>query len=78
MPLSMMKAGGPCTIKKVGGKAEIRRFLENIGFVIGAVVNVVSDAGGNMIVDIKDSRVAIGRDMSKNFFDCRLVKTYRR
>ena len=64
MPLSMMKAGEPETIKKVGGRADTRRFLENLGFVIGAIVTVVSDIDGNMIVNIKDSRVAIGRDMA--------------
>lgn len=64
MPLSMVKTGERGTVKKVGGKAEMRRFLENIGFVTGAVVTVVSDAGGNMIVDIKDSRAAIGREMA--------------
>ena len=57
MPLSMMKAGEPETIKKVGGRADTRRFLENLGFVIGAIVTVVSDIDGNMIVNIKDSRV---------------------
>lgn len=64
MPLSMMKAGEPETIKRVGGRADTRRFLENLGFVIGAIVTVVSDIDGNMIVNIKDSRVAIGRDMA--------------
>ena len=47
-----------------GGKEEIRRFLENLGFVPGAVVTVVSKAGGNVIVNIKESRVAIGKDMA--------------
>ena len=64
MPLSMMKAGEPETIKKVGGRADTRRVLENLGFVIGAIVTVFSDIDGNMIVNIKDSRVAIGRDMA--------------
>lgn len=64
MPLSMMKAGDPGTIKKVGGRADTRRFLENLGFVIGTIVTVVSELDGNMIVNVKDSRVAIGRDMA--------------
>ena len=62
MPLSMMKTGEPGIIKKVGGKEETRRFLENLGFVEGSEVTVVSEIGGNMIVNIKDSRVAIGKD----------------
>lgn len=64
MPLSMVKAGEPGTIKRVGGRADTRRFLEGLGFVIGAIVTVVSDIDGNMIVNIKDSRVAIGKDMA--------------
>ncbi len=68
MPLSMMKAGEPGTIKKVGGREETRRFLENLGFVTGSAVTVVSDIGGNIIVHIKDARVAIGRDMANKIF----------
>ncbi|MBS5957016.1 MULTISPECIES: FeoA family protein [Clostridia] len=64
MPLTMVKAGEPNVIRKVGGKEETRRFLENLGFVTGGVVTVVSEIGGNMIVNVKDSRVAIGRDMA--------------
>ena len=64
MPFSMMKTGEPGIIKKVGGKEETRRFLENLGFVEGSEVTVVSEIGGNMIVNIKDSRVAIGKDMA--------------
>ncbi|MBD5536599.1 MAG: ferrous iron transport protein A [Lachnospiraceae bacterium] len=64
MPLSMIKAGEPSVIRKVGGKEETRRFLENLGFVVGGEVTVVSETVGNMIVNIKDSRVAIGKDMA--------------
>ena len=60
MPLTMLNTGEPSTIKKVGGKEETRRFLENLGFVPGGEVTV----DGNMIVNIKDSRVAIGKDMA--------------
>ncbi|MDD6332088.1 MAG: FeoA family protein [Clostridium sp.] len=64
MPLSMVNKGTPITIMKVGGKEETRRFLENLGFVAGSQVTVVSEIGGNMIVNVKESRVAIGRDMA--------------
>ncbi len=64
MPLSMAKEGEPNTIKRVGGKEETRKFLENLGFVVGATVTVVSEINGNIIVNIKDSRIAIGRDMA--------------
>ena len=64
MPLTMINEGEPTFIKKVGGKEETRRFLENLGFVVGGTVTVVSQMGGNMIVNVKDSRVAIGKDMA--------------
>ena len=64
MPLTMVPTGEPNVIKKIGGKEETRRFLENLGFVTGGMVTVVSQIGGNMIVNVKDSRVAIGKDMA--------------
>ena len=64
MPLTLVKEGEPSVIKKVGGKEETRKFLENLGFITGGVVTVVSEIGGNMIVNVKDSRVAIGKDMA--------------
>ncbi len=64
MPLSMAKEGEPKVIKKVGGKEETRQFLENLGFVTGGMVTVISQMGGNLIVNIKESRVAIGKDMA--------------
>ena len=64
MPLTMMKTGESNTIKKVGGKEETRKFLENLGFVAGGSVTVISDIGGNLIVNVKDARVAIGKDMA--------------
>ena len=62
MPLTMANAGEENIIKKVGGKEDTRRFLENLGFVVGAAVTVISQVEGNIIVNIKDSRVAIGKD----------------
>ena len=64
MPLSMVKPGETNTIKKVGGKEETRKFLENLGFVTGGEVTVVSEIEGNLIVNVKDSRVTIGKDMA--------------
>ena len=64
MPLTMVKAGEANRISRVGGKEETRRFLENLGFVSGGLVTVVSEVGGNLIVNVKDSRVAIGKDMA--------------
>ena len=64
MPLTLMNAGEQCTIKKIGGKEDTKRFLENLGFVVGGTVTVISDTGGNLIVNVKDSRIAIGKDMA--------------
>ena len=64
MPLTLAKEGEPASIKKVGGKEDVRQFLENLGFVTGANVTVISAIGGNLIVNIKDSRIAIGKDMA--------------
>lgn len=64
MPLTMVRPGEENLIKKVGGKTETRRFLETLGFVVGGNVTVVSTNKGNLIVNIKDSRVAISREMA--------------
>ena len=64
MPLSMAPEGKESVIRKIGGKEETRLFLERLGFVVGAIVTVVSEIQGNLIVNVKDSRVAIGKDMS--------------
>lgn len=64
MPLTMAKTGEISVIKKVGGKEETRKFLESLGFVTGGAVTVISEIGGNMIVNVKDSRVAINREMA--------------
>ncbi len=64
MPLSLSKTGENNVIKKIGGKEETRKFLESLGFVTGSVVTVVSEISGNLIVKIKDSRVAINKEMA--------------
>ena len=64
MPLTMVKTGETNIIKKVGGREETRRFLENLGFVTGGSVTVISEIGGNVIVNIKESRVAINKEMA--------------
>ena len=64
MPLTMAKVGEPNTIKRIGGREETKKFQENLGFVTGGVVTVVSEISGNMILNVKDSRVALGKDMA--------------
>lgn len=65
MPLSMVSDGESFLIKKIMGKEEVRRFLENLGFVAGAEVSIVSKNCGNVIVQIKESRVAISKEMAQ-------------
>lgn len=64
LPLTMASQGEPVTIKKIGGKQETKKFLETLGFVVGGTITVVSEINGNMIVNVKDSRVAIGKDIA--------------
>lgn len=64
MPLTMAKTGEINSVKRIGGREETRRFLEGLGFVAGSAVTVVSSIGGNLIVSVKDSRVAISREMA--------------
>jgi ferrous iron transport protein A len=60
----MVNVGEANTIKRLGGRQETKKFLESLGFVVGAIVTVITETGGNMIVNVKDSRVAIGKDMA--------------
>lgn len=64
MPLTLANTGEENIIKKVGGNPDTRKFLENLGFVAGSAVTVVSEIGGNVIVNVKDSRVAVSREMA--------------
>ena len=66
MPLTMAGIGEVNTILKIGGNEETRRFLANLGFVTGTEISVVSAIGGNVIVNVKDARVAGNSDMSKH------------
>lgn len=64
MPLSFANAGETNTIGRIMGKDETKKFLENLGFVVGGKVTIISKIDGNVIVNVKDSRVAIGEDMA--------------
>ena len=65
LPLIVAAIGEENIIKKVGGSAEMKKHLEDLGFVVGGTVTVVNSMGGNLIVNIKDSRVAISREMAQ-------------
>lgn len=64
MPLTLANVGEENIIKKVGGNPETRKFLENLGFIAGGSVIVVSEIGGNVIVNVKESRVAVSKEMA--------------
>jgi ferrous iron transport protein A len=64
MPLTMAKTGEENAIVRVGGKEDVRRFLESLGFVAGSIVSVISEMNGNVIVNVKGSRVAISKEMA--------------
>ena len=64
MPLTLLRPGEYSTIKKIGGKEEVRKFLESLGFVTGGIVTVVNQLNGNVIVNVKESRVAISKEMA--------------
>lgn len=64
MPLTFAKIGEENMIRKVGGSAQTRLFLESLGFVAGASVTVINEIGGNVIVNVKESRVAVSKEMA--------------
>ena len=65
MPLMLAGIGEENTIKKIGGSPEIKKHLEDLGFVVGGSVTVVNALGGNVIVNVKESRVAISEKMAR-------------
>ncbi len=64
MPLGMTAVGDTVTIRKITGRDEVRQHLAELGFVVGEMVTVVSELGGNMILSVKDSRVALDKSMA--------------
>ena len=65
MPLYLAETGEERIILKVGGSPDVRKHLENLGFVCGCPVSIVNTFGGNIIVNIKDTRVAVSREMAQ-------------
>ncbi len=68
MPITMVNIGEVNRIKRISGSEEVKRFLANLGFVVDAEVSVVSSIGGNVIVNVKDSRVAVNADMARHIY----------
>lgn len=65
IPLTLAETGEANIIKKIGGKQEVKAHLENLGFVVGGSVTVISTIGGNVIVNVKESRIAISKEMAQ-------------
>ena len=65
MPLILANIGEENIIKKISGKPEVKKHLENLGFVAGGSVSIINTIGGNLIVNVKESRVAISREMAQ-------------
>lgn len=65
MPLMLAPVGEENIIRKVGGKPEVKAHLENLGFVAGGVVTIINTMGGNVIVNVKESRIAISKEMAQ-------------
>ena len=65
MPLTLTDIGEENIIKKISGKPEVRQHLENLGFVAGGTVKIISTIGGNVIVNVKESRIAISRELAQ-------------
>ena len=65
VPLTLAVAGEKNIIKKIGGKQEVKAHLENLGFVVGGAVTVINTIGGTVIVNVKESRIAISKEMAQ-------------
>lgn len=65
MPLCLANMGENNVIKKIGGTPEVKKHLENLGFVVGGNVQIVNSLGGNVIVNVKEARVAISEEMAR-------------
>jgi len=65
MPLTLADNGEEYVVKRMGGSAEVKKHLEDLGFVVGTAVSVINTIGGNLIVKVKESRVAISKEMAQ-------------
>lgn len=65
MPLALANTGEENIIKKIGGSPEVKKHLENLGFIVGGSVTIVTSLAGNVIVNVKQSRVAISEEMAR-------------
>ena len=65
LPLAFLSPGENCRVKRIGGKDDVKRHLANLGFVENEAIQVISQTGGNLIISVKDSRIAISKEMAQ-------------
>ena len=65
MPLSLAKIGEENTVKRIGGSPEVKKHLEDLGFAVGTAVTVITSLHGNVIVNVKDVRVAVSEELAR-------------
>ena len=68
IPLAVLGAGNDGVIKRISGKPEVKKHLENLGFIVGDTLTVISEQNGNIIVKVKESRVAISKEMAMKIY----------
>lgn len=68
MPLSLLSSGNSGKIARISGSGDIRRYLQNLGFIEGMEVKVLSDIGGDVIVGVLDSRIALNKEMASHIY----------
>ena len=68
IPLAVLGDGNEGVIKRIAGKPEVKKHLENLGFIVGDRVNVITEQSGNIIVKVKESRIAISREMAMKIY----------
>ncbi len=68
MPLTFADVGEESIIRKIGGSPEVKKHLEDLGFVVGGTVTVISQISGNLIVNVKEARVAVSREMAAKIY----------
>lgn len=68
VPLSVLGDGNEGVIKRIGGRPEVKKHLENLGFIVGDAVTVITEQNGNIIVKVKEARIAISKEMAMKIF----------
>ncbi len=65
MPLNLLNSGEQSTIKRIGGSPEVKKHLNNLGFIVGSDITVINTLAGNVIVNVKEARIAISEEMAR-------------